>query len=313
MSNVTDITPRLKNGEWTEKTYSAPVIELLADDLDAQVTVVQTGDHTFEHRRGHVLHREDGFAIEFGDGRGLYALNGDIVNPPDNGDLGLRLRYVVSGSQFWSSEVDGRSYEAVRHENGDMEFFRDGVAHRDGDPAVIWADGSEYWIVDGVRHPGATARSGTGSSDGQYTTSIGSKYDGYVDVADVAKKVRVDLKRAHAAGVLPAAATLSVTTDKFAGGQSIHVEVRGMFDSEIFEPTDDGHHHTAKTAKMLKRVEEICDAYGKSTSDWQSDYHHTVFYTSVTAESERSAAWRLNEVAKKKAVRLAKAELNRGK
>lgn len=40
----------------------------------------------------------------------------------------------------------------VIRQNGDIEYFRDDVRHRDNYPAILYADGGKEWWKDGVRH-----------------------------------------------------------------------------------------------------------------------------------------------------------------
>lgn len=132
-------------------------------------------------------------------------------------------------------------------------------------------------------------------TDDYYRATIGSKYFGFRDVTAIAKDVRADLKAATAAGHLRAGVTYSVTVDKFAGGQSLDVSIRGLSDKEIFD--DEAHQlfgkqHREDINEFVNRVKSILGAYNRDASDSSTDYFNTMFYSSVSVETERDAIWR---------------------
>jgi len=72
-----------------------------------------------------MLHRVDGPAIEYADGR---------------------KDWFIDGKRH---REDGPACEWV---NGDTSWYFDGKLHRVNGPTVEWADGSKYWWIDGNRH-----------------------------------------------------------------------------------------------------------------------------------------------------------------
>ena len=49
-------------------------------------------------------------------------------------------------------ELTRVGYELLIYRNGDKEWYKDGVYHREDGPAVEYADGNKYWYKDGKRH-----------------------------------------------------------------------------------------------------------------------------------------------------------------
>lgn len=140
-----------------------------------------------------------------------------------------------------------------------------------------------------------------------YTTVTGSKYTGYRPAAEVAKDVRADLKGAQKAGYLPGDLTFSVTTSSYSGGQSLCVSLRGMADEDIYgsDPASwqSGRTYSAATREVRTRVEAIAGAYGRDTTDIQTDYFHVTYWCQVDVEDEERATWREQERVRIKAAR----------
>ena len=149
--------------------------------------------------------------------------------------------------------------------------------------------------------PTGEATDAGGSGPVHYTTVTGSKYTGWRDVTEVAKDVRSDLKKAAAAGYLPDGLQYGVSVDKFAGGQALRVSVRGMTDKDIYreDPLSwgGGQMHSPTTAEMAQRVEAIAGAYGRGTSEIQTDFYQVMYWSTVNVEDEQAASWRRDEAA----------------
>jgi hypothetical protein len=134
-----------------------------------------------------------------------------------------------------------------------------------------------------------------------YTTVQGSKYTGTRDVAAVAKDVRTDLKDAVTAGYLPDDVTFAVTCSKYAGGQAMQVDIRGLADTDIYQndPTSQfGQRYSAEANELRSRVEGIAGAHTRDTTDVQTDYFHVMYYTHVSIENEQGAEFRAKEKAR---------------
>ncbi len=140
-----------------------------------------------------------------------------------------------------------------------------------------------------------------------YTTAVGSKYTGFRDVAQVAKDVRGDLKAAQAAGYLPDDVKMSVTTSKYAGGQALRVEIRGMPDQDIYrhDPTswEPGRRYSAPCREVIDRVDAIAGAYDRSTTDAHTDYFNVMYWCHVDVEDEAGARWRAEQAAARRPAR----------
>ena len=91
-----------------------------------------------------------------------------------------------------------------------------------------------------------------------------------LDIVEVAKLVRADIKAAQKLLVLPQA-NVSVRVERFAGGKALRI---------AFTPIP-----TARdwpTWQVRESVRQITDQYNYSESDMMSDFHATKFYTTVT-------------------------------
>lgn len=151
-----------------------------------------------------------------------------------------------------------------------------------------------------------------------YEITQGSKYQATrdLDIAEIAKLVRKDLKAAQAAGELPADAALSVTIDRYSGGQSLGVVVSGMPDTWTYNqpglepdyaeyvPAHGGM--TDEATAVLRKIEGLVFAYNYDGSDIQSDYFNVRFYSSVKIRDERWQRFADEEKARKAARRAAR-------
>lgn len=116
--------------------------------------------------------------------------------------------------------------------------------------------------------------------------------NGRMNVADVAKAVREDVKQAIKLGGLPEGIKVSVTIDRFAGGQSLRVKITEA-PFQVLNPErlqfDRDHPHsyptlplqTEQAKEVERRIEAIVGAYNQDRSDSQSDYFDKDFYQSV--------------------------------
>ena len=106
--------------------------------------------------------------------------------------------------------------------------------------------------------------------------------------------------------MLPAEAKFSVTTERFAGGQSVDVEVRGMPDSwtyttrESYTGSVERIYSDAARA-MVDAIEGMLAEYNRDRSDTQTDYFDVWFYSHVRIEDERTATWRAEDAQRRKA------------
>jgi hypothetical protein len=124
-----------------------------------------------------------------------------------------------------------------------------------------------------------------------YEISYGWKYERSLDVAEIAKRIRQQIKNAIAAGALPQLQA-SVKISRFAGGQSIDIRVvkasfqvlnheRVLVEHEqphTFFPTAHYPIYTLHAVAALKQLQSMLDAYNYDGSEIQVDYHNVNFY-----------------------------------
>lgn len=158
-----------------------------------------------------------------------------------------------------------------------------------------------------------------------YERHYGARYDEparYASAADIAKLIRRDIKAAIAAGDLPGRASdYRVRSDRFSGGQSIHIRllmpdlyevckgiVPGSEDGYgarscgdpwckaggIHADSPHAHHHyilSAEGRRVKALLEDIHGAYNHDGSDVMTDYFDVRYYGGVEIQRpERGAA-----------------------
>jgi hypothetical protein len=127
-----------------------------------------------------------------------------------------------------------------------------------------------------------------------YEIAYGSKYERDLDVAEIARRLRQEIKDAIAAGTLPRM-TVSVRLARFAGGQSIDIKIkRASFPvlnrervlAEQHEPgrfLAPSHYpmYTDQAQTVLKQLQAIHQAYNYDGSEIQVDYYNVNYYGQV--------------------------------
>lgn len=149
----------------------------------------------------------------------------------------------------------------------------------------------------------------------------GSKYEHGLDTAEIAKRIRVDIKHAIQTGALPKGLKTSVRLRRFSGGSAIDAEVVGVpANFVILNPErltyEREHPHssgamtfpifTKEMYAVVDALKAIHVAYNYDGSDIMTDYFRVHFYGGVTVdyrlvEAERGqffAAARVSEMAK---------------
>ncbi len=155
-----------------------------------------------------------------------------------------------------------------------------------------------------------------------YERSYGYRYDeASGTAADIAKRIRADIKQAVEEGLLPNRWRYSVRSDSFSGGQSIDITVKGCADawkdcdrSSCPNPwcAHGGIHRDlagatahdiltdeAEAAKMT--LQRIHTAYNHDGSEIQTDYFDVRYYGQVNFQDARSAEFEASEKARKAA------------
>ena len=155
--------------------------------------------------------------------------------------------------------------------------------------------------------PGAKLEPGYG----QGTLSTGSNFEGFLDATEVAARVRAELKRAQAANYLPAGVTFSVTRDKYSGGQSVNVVVRGIPDSDRLDPVEKNQWNEPiecpEALELVNRVDSITNAWNRQDTDSSSDYYNVAYSSRVSIETDRGREFREAEAEAARARKAAKA------
>lgn len=173
--------------------------------------------------------------------------------------------------------------------------------------------------------------------------SYGYKYDegGKLDTAAIAKLIRQEIKTAVSEGLLPERWTYSVRTERFSGGSSIDVDVKGCADAWIacpgykigtrhewpdgsytatgcgnpwckaggeFKDKPGAEEHEVLTEEGLAAkltLERIHGGFNHDGSDVMTDYFDVNYYGRVSFQSASSARWEAEEKARKAARRSA--------
>lgn len=168
------------------------------------------------------------------------------------------------------------------------------------------------YMDNAAAHPGGGLRNGyqppgvtyePGYLDG--LRRVGDRAGGSRDAAVIAKAMREELKAATAGNYLPAGLQYSVTIDRYAGGQSINIEARGLTDKDRLHPTETDHYGDQawrpEAEELKKRIESIHSAFNDDATNMGRDYFHSTFMGNVSIETDSGRAWREEEAAKAKA------------
>lgn len=124
-----------------------------------------------------------------------------------------------------------------------------------------------------------------------YEIAYGAKYERGLDVREIAKRIRQQIKTEIAAGALPQLQA-SVKIARFAGGQSIDIRVTAASfpilnrervlvehrQPHKYFPTAHYPVYTEQGATVLKQLQAMLDAYNYDGSEIQVDYHNKNFY-----------------------------------
>lgn len=133
----------------------------------------------------------------------------------------------------------------------------------------------------------------------------GSKYEATrdLDIKDIAKRVRADIKQAIKVGRLPKGTKTSVKIDRFSMGQALDITIKAI-PVEIYNPNyakatkgfTDYHCEEASNVRQsegqysqdlqsaIKALECIGHAYNRDNSDSMSDYSDVRFYLRVDVD-----------------------------
>lgn len=135
---------------------------------------------------------------------------------------------------------------------------------------------------------------------------IGSKYKEtkHLDVAQIAKLVRGEIKAAVKAGTFPKGLKASVRIERYSGGQSINVRIENFGEGVVaLNPArvkwemDNPHAYpggapermTVGAKRILAEIESMLQAYNFDDSDIMTDYFHVRFYGHASVDWEYEA------------------------
>jgi hypothetical protein len=141
------------------------------------------------------------------------------------------------------------------------------------------------------------------SANEYYPATTGSKFTGYQNATEIAKKVRADLKEAQEKNYLPQHLSFSVKKDSGAMSSSVTVTVIGIPDEKISDLPGVFGRLTPEAQELRKRVEGITGAYNQSRTNSQLDYFQETYYSRVELENSYSRKWREGLAADAKAKR----------
>lgn len=148
---------------------------------------------------------------------------------------------------------------------------------------------------------------------GAYNYAVGEKFDRDLDITEIAKRIRAEIKDRVKKGVFPRA-KYSVRTSRFSGGESLDVKVGDvdpnfqLFNVErILEEARRPHdvipechfpRYTEAGAAFIKALESLHGAYNYDRSDIMTDYFDVNFYGHVNIDWQWEAAEKAKIVAK---------------
>lgn len=139
-----------------------------------------------------------------------------------------------------------------------------------------------------------------------YERHYGSKYEslgGYASAADIAKRMRADIKALVKAGHLPDV-TYSVRVDNYSMGRSINISIQGLKKAwETVEVYQWGYPQVREVLSVQgkwveRQVKKIHSSYNYDGSEVQVDYFDVNFYGQVKVESDWDQQFRERQAAR---------------
>lgn len=129
-----------------------------------------------------------------------------------------------------------------------------------------------------------------------YEKTTGAKYDNDLDVVDVAKLVRADIKTWLAANPTYKGTKVAVTIERYSMGCSLRLKVKSMPFSVYTEEglrgivQHSGGEYTPETRHLLDELERMGAVYQQKEVESQTDYYQTNFHLSVDLHWELTSA-----------------------
>lgn len=133
------------------------------------------------------------------------------------------------------------------------------------------------------------------------TTDMGTKYQREMDVAEVAKRVRADIKAAQKAGTLPTGMKATVNIHRYSMGCALYVRVTQApiqihaSDFIAHQVRTDGQHwegerFTKSARDLLEKLEALAGAYQRverGVDSAQNNFHLGVSFGTEVREEDR--------------------------
>lgn len=144
-----------------------------------------------------------------------------------------------------------------------------------------------------------------------YEPRYGAKHQGYLPAAEIARRVRADIKQAVADGALPSDLEYRVRSETYSGGQSVRVVAIGLSDERQYTHVADHHElpsrqYTAEARVLRGTLERLVQAYNRDASDPMTDYYDVMYHGFAEIEDEWGRRSREREAARQKAMREAR-------
>jgi hypothetical protein len=131
-----------------------------------------------------------------------------------------------------------------------------------------------------------------------------SKFDASLDIKEIAKRLRKDIKAMQKMGVY-ANMKVSVRIERYSGGQSLSVTIT-KWDGQLHNPAwiaadmnarCEIHRHTPRVRKAMEVLKRLANQWNYDNSDSMVDYFDVNYYTHVSVDWELDAADRKAEEA----------------
>lgn len=132
----------------------------------------------------------------------------------------------------------------------------------------------------------------------EYVKTQGAAYDAAMDLKDIAKLVRKDIKRALKEGRIPEGTKCSVRISRFSMGQSLTVSVTkcsvllanpAWYEAHAvsdFEAQDRIRHILHAGRELIQELENIAGRYNRSERESQTDYYNCNFFLSADIDGQ---------------------------
>jgi hypothetical protein len=136
-----------------------------------------------------------------------------------------------------------------------------------------------------------------GANDMANYSNARSKFDRNLDIKDIAKALRADVKKLQKMGLF-AGMKVSVRIERYSMGQSLNVTIT-KWDGQLHNPewiAEDPNYRyeinrwAAPVSRAVKALEVLANQWNYDNSDAMTDYYDVNYYTSVSVCYELARA-----------------------